>query len=100
AGQIELYLIRPEHVRDEEFHRSITETLEDWAVARGGGFEAVRMIGDPRDPRSHELRDNFTRNHIPVGFHDAGTDESRHLLDDLGLEQPPLPVLVLQFTRP
>jgi thioredoxin reductase (NADPH) len=100
AGQIDLYLIRPEHDRDEEFHRSVTEALEDWSVARGGGFEAVRMIGDPLDPRSHELRDNFSRNHIPIGFHDASSGPGRQMLDDLGLASPALPVLVLQFTRP
>ncbi len=71
SGHIDLYLLRPEQARDEEFHRAITESLEDWALARGGGFEAVRIIGDPVDRRSHELRDSFNRNHIPIGFHDA-----------------------------
>ena len=99
AGQLDFYLIRPEHPRDEEFHRSITESLEDWALTRGGGYEAVRIIGDPRQARSHELRDTFTRNHIPIGFHDATVAAGRQLLADLGLHDPPLPVLVLQFTR-
>ncbi|HKY17085.1 MAG TPA: hypothetical protein VJM33_19310, partial [Microthrixaceae bacterium] len=51
AGHIHLYVVRPEMLRDEEFHRVITESLEDWALTRGGGFEAIRVIGDPRDPR-------------------------------------------------
>jgi thioredoxin reductase (NADPH) len=99
SGHIDLYLVRPEQTRDEEFHRSVTESLEDWAVTRGGGFEAVRMIGDPAQPRCHELRDNFSRNHIPIGFYDARTPVGRQLLDNLGLaDDAPLPVLVLQFT--
>ncbi len=98
-GQIDFYIVRPEHDRDEEFHRAMTESLEDWMLARGGGFEAVRIIATPGDPRAHELRDNFTRNHIPIGFHDATTTSGRQMLEDLGLEDPPLPVLVLQFTR-
>jgi thioredoxin reductase (NADPH) len=98
-GQIDFYLVRPEHERDEEFHRAITESLEDWMLARGGGFEAVRIIAVPGDPRAHELRDNFSRNHIPIGFHDASTEAGGQMLDDLGLDDPPLPVLVLQFTR-
>lgn len=98
AGQIDSYLVRPEHDRDEEFHRTVTESLEDWAFARGGGFEAVRMIGDPLDPRTHELRDNFSRNHIPVGFYDAATEAGQQLLGDFGLVDPPLPVVALQFT--
>jgi thioredoxin reductase (NADPH) len=97
-GHIDLYLIRPEQDRDEEFHRAVTEALEDWALSRGGGFEAVRVIGDPTSPRCHELRDNFQRNHIPIGFYDAARPAGRQLLENLALDDPPLPVLVLQFT--
>jgi thioredoxin reductase (NADPH) len=98
SGHIDLYLVRPEQTRDEEFHRSVTESLEDWSVTRGGGFEAVRLIGDPSQPRCHELRDNFNRNHIPLGFYDARTPVGRQLLDNLALDDERLPVLVLQFT--
>ncbi len=97
-GQIDLYLIRPEEDRDEEFHRSVTESLEDWALARGGGFEAVRIIGPLNDPRVHELRDTFNRNHIPIGVHDSDTSTGRRMLADLGLTNPDFPVVVLQFT--
>ncbi|MGZ4692205.1 MAG: FAD-dependent oxidoreductase [Acidimicrobiales bacterium] len=97
-GQIDLYLIRPEGERDEEFHRSVTESLEDWALARGGGFEAVRIIGGLNHPRVHELRDSFTRNHIPIGVHDCDAPSGRRMLEDLGLTNPDLPVVVLQFT--
>ncbi len=44
-GQVDLALIRPEQRRDEEFHSSITDAVEDWHLARGEGFEAVRIIG-------------------------------------------------------
>jgi thioredoxin reductase (NADPH) len=98
SGDIDLFLVRPEQARDEEFHRSVTESLEDWAVTRGGGFEAVRMVGDPTQPRCHELRDSFNRNHIPIGFYDARGARGHQILDDLGLTEGPLPVLVLQFT--
>lgn len=97
-GQLDLYLVRPEHPRDEEFHRAVTESLEDWALGRGAGFEAVRLIGDA-SPRTHELRDSFNRNHIPIGFHDATSAEGQAMLRDLGLADPPLPVLILQFTQ-
>lgn len=98
SGHIDLFLVRPEQARDEEFHRAVTESLEDWAVTRGGGFEAVRMIGDPTQPRTHELRDSFNRNHIPIGFHDARSARGQQMLDDLGLGDDRLPVLVLLFT--
>ena len=98
AGEIHQYLVRPEHRPDEEFHRSITELLEDWTLGSETGFEAVRIIGHPNDPRSHELRDSFARNHIPIGFHDARSDTGGRLLDSLGLDDPELPVVTIRFT--
>src|SRR5262249_1898286 len=64
---------------------------------RGGGFEAVRLIGQQWAARSQELRDAFTRNRIPIGFYDVGTPRGREMLDDLGLASPALPVVVLRF---
>ena len=96
-GRIEFFVVRPEQVPDEEFHRAVTEVLEEWSLARGGGFEAVRIIGDPTSSRVHELHDSFNRNHIPIGFHDAASPRGRALLGDLGPDVA-LPVLILQFT--
>ncbi len=97
-GAADMYIIRPEHERDEEFHRGITEALEDWSANAGGGFEAVQVIGDPRSARCFELRDTFGRNHIASGFHDAAAADGQRLLEQLGLESPRLPVVVLRFT--
>ncbi len=98
SGGIDSYLVRPESTRDEEFHLAITELLEDWNIARGAGFEAVRLVGASGSARTSELRDTFRRNHIPVGFYDAETDTGRRVLDSLGLSDPALPVVVLRFT--
>jgi thioredoxin reductase (NADPH) len=97
-GVADLSIIRPEHRRDEEFHSAVTEALEDWQTLGGGGFEAVRIVGEPLSARSHELRDMFGRNHIPIGFHDATTDAGARMLEELGVDGTALPVLVLQFT--
>jgi thioredoxin reductase (NADPH) len=99
-GHAELVLLRPERRRDEEFHGTITDALDDWHLAQGIGFEAVRMIGEQRDERTHALRDQFGRNHIPVGFHQVGTESANRLLAGLGLTDPELPVLQLAFTSP
>ncbi|MFP3915182.1 MAG: FAD-dependent oxidoreductase [Actinomycetota bacterium] len=97
TGDIDLYLIRPEQPRDEDFHAAVTDALGDWALGQDPGFEAVRIIGDP-SARTLELRDTFTRNHIPVRFYDAHDDTGRGMLASLGLEDPSLPVVVLLFT--
>jgi thioredoxin reductase (NADPH) len=98
-GHAELQLIRPEGPRDEEFHGSITDVLDDWHLARGSGFEAVKLIGRA-DERTHMLRDAFNRNHIPIGYYPADSDAGRRMLTGLDLVDPELPVLVLEFTAP
>ena len=96
-GKVDHMAIGPEGSPDEEFHRSITEYLSEWSSRRGGGFEAVRLIGEQWSARSQELRDAFARNRIPIGFYDVGTARGREMLDDLGLVSPNLPVVVLRF---
>src|SRR5262249_54815366 len=98
-GHAELQVVRPERPRDEEFHGSITDSLDDWQLAHGDGFEAVRMVGR-HDERTYTLRDEFARNHIPVGFYDADSEAGRRILADLSLDDPEFPVMVLQFQSP
>jgi thioredoxin reductase (NADPH) len=93
-------LLRPERPRDEEFHGAVTDALDDWHLAQGAGFAAVRLIGEQRDERTHSLRDSFGRNHIPLSFHQVGTDATDRMIAGLGLEDPELPVVVLSFTSP
>jgi thioredoxin reductase (NADPH) len=98
-GHAELQVVRPERPRDEEFHGSITDSLDDWHLTQGNGFEAVRMIGR-HDERTYTLRDEFARNHIPVGFYEADSEAGRRILADLDLDDAELPVLILQFQSP
>lgn len=99
-GYAELLIIRPERSRDEEFHGAITDALDDWHLAQGVVFEAVRLIGKVGEERTHTLRDSLSRNHIPVGFHPFGSDMATRILENVGLQNPALPVLVLEFASP
>jgi thioredoxin reductase (NADPH) len=97
VGRLDHWVLRPETERDEEFHRSITDLLSEWASRRGNEFEAVRIVGEHWDSRSQELRDLFGRNRIPIGFYDVASERGRRILADLGLTDPDLPVLMLRF---
>jgi thioredoxin reductase len=97
AGKIDHWVTRPVQRPDEDFHQSITRFLGEWRSERGGGFEAVQVIGEHWSPRSEELRDMFSRNGIPLGFHDAGSAQGRRMLAELGAESAELPVVVLRF---
>ena len=96
-GKIDHWVTRPVQTPAEEFHRSITEFLGEWSSGRGGGFEAVRVIGERWSARSQELRDLFSRHRVPAGFYDATSGRGRQMLCELGLESPELPVVVLRF---
>ena len=96
-GKIDHWVVRPVQAPAEEFHRSITEFLREWASQRSGGFEAVRVIGERWSARSQELRDLFARHRIPAGFLDAASGQGQQILRELGLESPELPVVVLAF---
>ncbi len=96
-GTVDHWVIRPVQAPAEEFHRSITEFLREWASQRGGGFEAVQVIGQRWSARSQQLRDLFSRHRVPAGFYDATSGQGRQMLHELGLESPDLPVVVLRF---
>jgi len=97
VGKIDHWVTRPVQTPAEEFHRLITEFLREWSSLRGGGFEAVRVIGERWSARSQELRDLFSRYRVPAGFYDATSGRARQMLHEFGLESPDLPVVALRF---
>jgi thioredoxin reductase len=97
VGQIDHWVVQPVQTPDEDFHRAITGFLSEWDSRRGGGFEAVWVIGERWSARSQELRDTFSRNGVPIGFYDATSERGRQMLGELGLVSPDLPVVVLRF---
>jgi thioredoxin reductase (NADPH) len=97
VGQVDRWIYAPEWRGDEEFHLMVAETLEEWTARQGGGFEAVRMIGERWSERAQHLRDTFTRNRIPLRFYDADSAEGRAMLAGLQLEHPRFPVVQLRF---
>jgi thioredoxin reductase (NADPH) len=94
-GQIDYYVPKPEHSPDEEFHRAIAEFLDEWAREHRPASMAVRIVGDPWSPRSHELRDFFSRSVIPCAFYAADSEEGRDLLTRWEKAPEQLPVVVV-----
>jgi thioredoxin reductase (NADPH) len=92
-GQIDFYLPKPVWSPDEQFHRAITESLEQWWRQQGGQFAAVTVIGNEPSARVHELRDLLARNSVPFGFHRADSDEGSAALQRLGLGPSAGPVV-------
>jgi thioredoxin reductase len=95
-GKIDHWVTCPVQSPDEEFHQSITQFLGEWHSERGGGFEAMQVIGERWSARSEELRDMFSRNGIPLGLYDADSARGRQMLRELSPEPTDLPVVILR----
>jgi thioredoxin reductase (NADPH) len=94
-GQIDYYVSKPEQSPDEEFHRDIAQFLTEWARDHRPSYVVVRIVGEPRSPRSHELRDIFSRSVIPYEFHPADSEEGQELLARKNKTSARLPVVIV-----
>ena len=94
-GQIDFYLTKPAWSPDEQFHRAVTESLEEWWRQRGGRFEGITVIGAEPSARAHEIRDVLSRNSVPFGFHSTDSAEGRAALDRFGVRPEQGPVVAL-----
>ena len=93
-GQIDFFVQEPLGPREEGFHRTIAEFLDEWALARGIGVEAIRIVGERWSRRSHEMRSLLERYGVPFSFLPVETTEGARLLADVGVSAERLPVLV------
>ncbi len=98
-GYADYYLAKPVHAPDERFHRGVTEFVDEWWRLRGGWYEMIRVVGDERSARSHEVRDLLSRNDIPFGFYGSDSREGRGLLAEAGVGADRLPVILLSDGR-
>ena len=57
----------------------------------------MQVIGERWSSRSLELRDNFARNRIPIGFYDVGYRKRAQLLREFRANAAELPVVVIRF---
>src|SRR5215475_11497655 len=94
-GQIEFTLPKPARVPDEQFHRAVTESLEEWWRQQGGRFDVVTLIGHDPSARVHELRDLLSRNNVPFGFLPSDSEDGRAALARLSVAGTTGPVVAL-----
>ena len=93
-GMIDAYLPAPGAGRDEEFHRAVSELLEEWAHDAAPVLPAVRIIAEQQSARAHELRDALARSSIPYAFHAAESADGQSWLAQAGQDGSALPVLL------
>ena len=64
-GWIDLYVIAPTRRRDEVFHRTVGELLQESERLRGEGPAGAVVVADERSARAHELRATLSGLGIP-----------------------------------
>lgn len=93
-GLVDRVLTKQGYPAEEWLYPTISEFLADWSRSTPRPrFEALRVIGEQWDARSHELRDLLSRNGVPFGFYDVRSEEGQRLLARYGAEDAPLPVV-------
>jgi thioredoxin reductase (NADPH) len=95
-GGIDSYLIKPWwEYPDENFHRTITQFLYEWARSHRSGVAEVSVVGERGSPRSHEVRDLLQRNGAFHAFYPVDSENGQRLLARSGQTSSRLPVVIM-----
>jgi thioredoxin reductase (NADPH) len=94
-GRIDYYVLKPWQSPDELFHSTVSELLHEWQRWRPSALKQVCVVGEPRTPRSHEVRDILERNDISHVFFFSDSEDGRELLAMTGSTSARLPVVVM-----
>jgi thioredoxin reductase (NADPH) len=93
-GRIDYFVLRPAVSPDELFHHAISGFLLEWTEARRIAPQTVRIVGETRAGRAHELREALQRCAIPHSFLVSDSSEGRSALAEVG-ERAQLPLIIL-----
>src|SRR5919201_6638636 len=93
-GELDFSILKGWVSPEEWLYPQVQEALSEWVNAHRPRHEHFQIVGDQWSPRSHDLRDILTRNHVPFGFYAADSDAGRQLLAGHGVEAAQLPVVI------
>jgi thioredoxin reductase (NADPH) len=97
---MDYYVMRPRRPPDEQFHRTVTEFLQEWARTRSRPSPGeVVLVAHRPSRRGYELRELLTRNGIPHAFRTSDSAEGRRILRDCGVAGSDLPVALMHDGR-
>jgi thioredoxin reductase (NADPH) len=95
-GSVDSYLIQPWwKYPDENFHRTVTHFLYEWARVNRAGVAEVSVVGERTSLRSHEVRDLLQRNGAFHAFYPVDSEKGQELLAGADLTSPRLPLVIM-----
>src|SRR3954451_24546735 len=84
VGQINYYVLKPWIQRDELFHRTIAEFVQEWSRSAVSNLREVVVVADPRSARAYAISSLLTRNGVPHAFRDRASDLGAEVLERTG----------------
>jgi thioredoxin reductase (NADPH) len=95
SALIDCYLMKPWDPPEERLYPVLDDLLADWLASYHPPFPALRVIDHRWSPRLHEIMDFLARNQVPYQWLDIeNSKEANHLLEQLGLDDKKLPVVI------
>jgi thioredoxin reductase (NADPH) len=94
VGDINYYVLKPWIDRDELFHRTVAEFVQEWSRSDVTNLREVVVVADRRSARGHQIASLLTRNGIPHVFRERGWEPADSVLRALRLTVPDTGVLV------
>ena len=73
VGDINYYVLKPWTSRDELFHRTIAEFVQEWSRSDPRNLREVVVVADRHSARASAIRSLLTRNGIPHAFRETGS---------------------------
>ncbi|KRF35237.1 FAD-dependent oxidoreductase [Nocardioides sp. Soil805] len=81
TGKYDAFLLMPRGVRDEEFHSSVIDLLNDWAATVAvPEVVSVRIVTPEQDVLTLQLRDYLERVGLPCGVFHPDSEEGRDVV--------------------
>jgi thioredoxin reductase (NADPH) len=84
VGHINYYVLKPWIERDELFHRTVAEFVQEWSRSAVANMREVVVVAEARSVRAYEVTSVLTRNGVPHAFRDRHSDLGREVLQRTG----------------
>jgi thioredoxin reductase (NADPH) len=94
VGDINYYVLKPWIERDELFHRTVAEFVQEWSRSEVSNRREVVVIASQHSARGHAVRNLLARNGIPSAFRERGSELADAVLRRIGDEAADTEVLV------
>ncbi|MFI6680498.1 FAD-dependent oxidoreductase [Kribbella sp. NPDC050470] len=94
VGDINYYVLKPWIERDELFHRTVAEFIQEWSRYEVANLREVVVIASDHSVRGQAIRSLLARNGIPSAFRVSGSPLAEAALQWIGEPDPGEGVLV------